>query len=321
MKRYIFVRNASLSVIVILLLLTMGVASTLAEDQKPAAATPAPATAAPAPATEAAAPAAPAEDKPTGSLSISGLSKYVWRGYENTKNSVVVQPSLTVGYKGFSANIWGNLDTKPYSTTNASYSSTWTETDITLSYTKTFGILNAGVGYIYYGLGAPNAGAQKPLDSQEVFVTLGLNTLLSPTLTAYKEVDHYHQYYFLLGISHTFEFNKTVSLQLSASASYLLSDYADATLYNVNSSYGGYPKFNDNYQATNDKFSNFHDGVLTASLPISVAKYLTVAPTISYSFPLSDDAKNEIKARGKLTNPADNDSSYLYGGLTVTLSF
>ena len=128
MNRYIFVRNAFLSVIVTLLLLTVGLTSIAAEDQKPAAA-------APAPATEAPAPAAPAEDKPTGSLSISGLSKYVWRGYENTKNSVVVQPSLTVGYKGFSANIWGNIDTKPYSTTDASYSSAWTETDLTLSYT------------------------------------------------------------------------------------------------------------------------------------------------------------------------------------------
>jgi len=238
------------------------------------------------------------------------LSKYVWRGYENTKDSIVVQPSLTVGYKGFSANVWGNLDTRPYSTTSASYSSAWTETDLTLSYTKTFGILNAGVGYIYYGLGAPNAGAAKPLDSEEVFITLGLNTLLTPTLTAYKEIDHYHQYYFLLGISHTIEFNKIVSLQLGASASYLLSDDAST-----------YPQYNDNYQPTGNKFSNFHDGVLTASLPINVAKYLTVAPTVSYSFPLSNDAKDEIKARGKLANLADNDSSFVYGGLTVTLSF
>jgi hypothetical protein len=303
MKRYIFVRKAFLTVAVTLLYLMIGITLVLAEDQKSAAAIPTPAT-------EAAAPAAPAEDKPTGSLSVSGLSKYVWRGYENTKDSIVIQPSLTVGYKGFSANVWGDLDTRPYSTTSASYSSAWTETDLTLSYTKTLGILNAGVGYIYYGLGAPNAGAVKPLDSEEVFITLGLNTLLTPTLTAYKEIDHYHQYYFLLGISHTFEFNKIISLQLGASASYLLSDDAST-----------YPKYNDNYQPTGDKFSNFHDGVLTASLPISVAKYLTVAPTLSYSFPLSDDAKDEIKARGKLTNPADNDSSFLYGGLTVTLSF
>jgi hypothetical protein len=314
MKRCIVVKNVFLMMFATLILWTVGVTSILAEEQKPAAATSAPPATAPAPVTA-------AEDKPTGSLSISGLSKYVWRGYENTKNSIVVQPSLTIGYKGFSASVWGNIDSAPYSTTNASYSSTWTETDLTLSYTKTFGILNAGLGYIYYGLQAPNAGTVKPLDAQEIFVTLGLNTLLTPTLTVYKEIDHYHQYYFLLGISHTFELSKTVSLQLSASASYLISDYADATLYAVNASYGGYPKFNDNYQATNDKFSNFHDGVLTASLPISVAKYLTVAPTVSYSFPLSDDAKNEIKARGKLANVADNDSSYLYGGLTVTLSF
>jgi hypothetical protein len=314
MKRCIVVKNILLTMLATLLLWTVGVTSILAEEQKPAAATSAPAATAPAPVSA-------AEDKPTGSLSISGLSKYVWRGYENTKNSIVVQPSLTIGYKGFSANVWGNIDSAPYSTTNASYSSTWMETDLTLSYTKTFGILNAGLGYIYYGLQAPNAGAVKPLDAQEIFVTLGLNTLLTPTLTVYKEIDHYHQYYFLLGISHTFELSKTVSLQLSASASYLISDYADATLYAVNASYGGYPKFNDNYQATNDKFSNFHDGVLTASLPISVAKYLTVAPTVSYSFPLSSDAKNEIKARGKLANVADNDSSYLYGGLTFTLSF
>lgn len=266
-------------------------------------------------------PAPAEEEKPTGELSVSGLTAYIWRGYENTRNSVVIQPSLTVGYKGFSANIWGNLDTQPYSQTNVTNSSTWTETDYTLSYTKTIGIVNAGVGYIYYGLGAANAGAAKPLDSQEVYVTIGLNTLLSPTLTAYKEVDHYHQYYFLLGVSHTVEFNKTVSLKLGASASYLLSDYADATQYNINASSGGYPKFNDSYQATNDKFSNFHDGVVTVSLPINLVKYITVAPTVSYSFPLSGDANNEIKARGKKANPADNDSSFVYGGLTFDILF
>ena len=266
-------------------------------------------------------PAPAEEEKPTGELSVSGLTAYIWRGYENTRNSIVIQPSLTVGYKGFSANIWGNLDTQPYSQTNVTNSSAWTETDYTLSYTKTIGIVNAGVGYIYYGLGAANAGAAKPLDSQEVYVTVGLNTLLSPTLTVYKEIDHYHQYYFLLGVSHTVELNKTVSLKLGASASYLLSDYADATQYSINASLGGYPKFNDSYQATHDKFSNFHDGVVTVSLPINLVKYITVAPTVSYSFPLSGDANNEIKARGKKANPADNDSSFVYGGLTFDILF
>lgn len=266
-------------------------------------------------------PAKAEEEKPTAEISVSALSKYVWRGYETTRNSIVVQPSATVAYKGFSVNLWSNLDTKPYSQTDVNYSSTWTETDLTLAYNKTFGILNAGVGYIYYGLGAANPGGTKPPDSQEVFVTLGLNTLLTPTLTVYKEVDHYRQWYFLLGVSHAFEFNKIVSLKLAASASYLKSEYADAALYNAGGGYGGYPKFTDSYAATDDKFDSFHDGTLTASLPISVAKYITVAPTISYVFPLSNDAKNEMKARAKQSNLADNDSTYLYGGLTLTLSF
>lgn len=277
-------------VLTMLLIFTLAPPSFAQEEKPPAA--PAPAAAAPA-----------AEDKPTVDFTTYALSKYVWRGYENTRNSIVIQPSITVGYKGFSANLWGNLDTKPYSTADISYSSTWTETDLTLCYSKAFGIVNAGVGYIYYGLGAANPGGIKPPDSQEVFAAIGLSTLLNPTLTVYKEVDHYKQWYALLGISHTFELNKTFSLKLAASASYLKSDYADAALYNAGGGYGGYPKFNDRYQATNDKFDNFHDGLVSAALPVAVAKHITVTPMVAYTFPLSNDAKNEMKARGKKGKP------------------
>ena len=261
------------------------------------------------------------EEKPTFDFTTYALSKYVWRGYENTRNSVVIQPSMTVGYKGFSFNLWGNLDSKPYATTDVSYSSTWTETDLTLAYSKTFGVVNAGIGYIYYGLGAANPGGVKPPDSQELYVTATLNTHLSPTLTVYKEVDRYKQWYILLGISHAIEINKMVSLKLAASASYLQSDYADAALYNAGGSYGGYPKFTDQFLATDDKFSNFHDGMISVSLPIAVANHFTVTPILSCSFALSDDAKNEIKARGKKGNPADNDSTNVFGGVGLTLAF
>ena len=131
---------------------------------------------------------------------------------------------MTMGYKGFSVNFWGNLDTKPYlaAAGDASYSNTWNETDLTLSYTKTLGLFNIGGGYIYYALGSLNKDAPKRADSQELFVTVGLNTLLSPTLTVYKEIDRYKQWYFLLGVSHAFELTQMVSLKLGATASYLL---------------------------------------------------------------------------------------------------
>jgi len=109
------------------------------------------------------------EEKPTADATVSVLSKYVWRGQELSRNSAVIQPSLTVGYKGFSVNVWGNLDTNPYSSGANSYSSTWTETDATISYSKTLGLFNLGGGYIYYGLGAPNKDAPDPPDSQEIF--------------------------------------------------------------------------------------------------------------------------------------------------------
>ena len=261
------------------------------------------------------------EEKPTVDFTTYALSKYIWRGYENTRNSIVIQPSMTVGYKGFSFNIWGTLDTKPYSTADINYSSTWTETDLTLAYTKTFGKVNAGIGYIYYGLGAANPGGIKPPDSQEVYATVGLNTVLNPTLTVYKEIDHYKQWYFLLGISHAIEINQIVSLKLAASAAYLKSGYADAALYNGGGGYGGYPKFTDQYSATNEKFDNFHDGLISVALPIAAAKYITVTPIVYYSFPLSNDAKNEIKARGKLANSAENDASNFFGGVGLTLAF
>ena len=256
--------------------------------------------------------AAPAEDKVTGEVDLSILSAYIWRGYEQTRNSVVVQPSATVSYKGFSVNIWGNLDTKPYSAANANYGAKYTETDYTVSYSKKFGILQVTPGYIYYALGAPFAGGAAPLDSQELFVTLGLDTILSPTLTVYKEIDHYHQWYFLLGASHTIEFNKMISLKLAASASYLIS--TDETTY---------AKFDSNALPTTDKYNNFHDGTVSASVTIAVYKTLSVTPTISYVFPLCNDAKYEMQGRGLqgAANPTDRSSSYLYGGVTFSFTF
>jgi hypothetical protein len=273
----------------------------------------------------AAAPAAAAEEKPTGDFTVAVLSQYFWRGYELSRNSVVIQPAMTIGYKGFSANLWGNLDTKPYfaGTGGTNYSNTWNETDFTLSYTKTLGLFNVGGGYIYYSLPSLNKDAPKRADAQELFATVSLNMLLSPTLTAYKEIGSYSQWYFLMGISHTFELNQMVSLKLGATASYLLSTYADAALFNAGAGYGGYPKFDGSALATNDKFNNFHDGTITVSLPIKATGNITVTPTVSYILPLSGDARNEMKGQGLKgsASPADRDSAFVVGGIMASFSF
>jgi hypothetical protein len=252
------------------------------------------------------------EEKPTGDFTTAALNQYVWRGYELSRNSIVIQPSMTIGYKGFSINLWGNLDTKPYSPAAASYTGTWNETDLTLSYTTTLGLFNVGGGYIYYSLAPLNKDAADRDDSEELFATVSLNTLLSPTLTIYKEIDHYRNMYFLLGVSHVVELNKMASLKLAATASYLLSTDAEK-----------YPKYDTNALATTDKFSNFHDGTVSASLPIKVSNYVTITPTLSYIFPLTGDAKDEMKGLGLKGTalPSERDSSFLVGGIMASFTF
>jgi len=72
-------------------------------------------------------------------------------------------------------------------------------------------------GYIYYALDGVD-------DTQEIFLPLGLDTFLSPSLTVYKDIDNAPSWYFFLGISHAFEITEKVSLELSGSISFLLSD-------------------------------------------------------------------------------------------------
>ena len=294
-------RNMKKTIIAVLLLLIIVLPVTIrAEEQKPAAPEEKPAE------------QTQEEDKVTGEVAASVLSAYIWRGQELTRNSVVIQPSMTASYKGFTANLWGNIDTKPYSGGDAQYSSNFTETDVTLSYSRKFGIVQAGIGYIYYGLAAAAPGGADLPDSQEIFVSLGLDTILAPTLTVYKEIDHYNQWYATLGISHTLALHEKIGLKLAATASYLLST-------NENT----YAKYDSNALATTDKYNNFHDGTVAISLPIAAYKTLSVIPTISYVFPLCDDAKYEMQARGLkgAANPSDKDSSYLYGGVVLSYTF
>jgi hypothetical protein len=268
---------------------------------------------------------APPEERPTGEFAVAAMSQYFWRGYELSRNSVVIQPSITMAFKGFSANLWGNMDIKPYASgaTDPNYANTWNETDFTVTYTKTIGPFNIGGGYIYYALGALNRDALKRADAQEFFATASLNTILSPTLSAYKEVGSYQNWYFTLGASHVIELSKMFSLKIEAMASYLLSTYADATRFNAGAGYGGYPKFDKNSVATNEKFNNFHDGKIALSLPIKATSNISLTPSIAWIFPLSDDARYEMKGQGLkgAASAADRDSSFLAGGITVSFAY
>ena len=239
--------------------------------------------------------AAEKEEGITGEVSMAVMSQYIWHGQELSRHSAVLQPSFTLNYKGFSANIWGNWDSDPY----FQGEDHWNETDYSLSYAGEYGLLTFGAGYCYYDM-------HGSVDSQEVFLTLGLNTLLAPTLTVYKEVEHDLYWYFLLNISHSFPLTEKLSLDLSASASYLSSNDAEA-----------YPEVDGDGNETGHQFDNFHDGTLTVSLPYAVMDSITITPTLSYSFPLCSEARREMD----YFSMTGKDHNFIYGGIIFAYSF
>jgi len=221
-----------------------------------------------------------AEDKPEADLTIGAYSQYIWRGWELSQDSVVLQPSMTVSYKGFAFNIWGNMDTNYYATDTGN----WNETDVTISYDGSAGKVGYGVGLIYYGL---EDGAE---DSQEVYASVSLDTLLAPTLTVYNDISNYQGWYATLGIGHSIPVAEGVSLDLGAQIGYLDDE---------------------------DTYNEFHDGLLSVSMSIPVGEYISVTPELYYSFALTSDSETVIKG----ASVDGDDDSFLYGGISTSFAF
>ena len=243
-------------------------------------------------------PAAAEASKPTAAVDMGVFSQYIWRGLELSHNSVVIQPSVTLGYEGFSLNVWGNMDTDQHIRGSEDSTSKYTETDFTLSYAKTLGPVKLTGGYIYYALaGTPQTGSQ---DTQELYVSATLDTILSPTLSIYRDIANTPAWYINLGISHSQPIYEKITLDLAASAGYYYSDDND------------FSEIND----PGSRYREFHNGLVTAGLTIPFGEYFSVKPLIGYSFPLSGKSDDFIKA----TSISDN-SSFFYGGVTLSMAF
>jgi uncharacterized protein (TIGR02001 family) len=233
------------------------------------------------------------EDRPELSADVAFLSQYIWRGVAYSKDSLVIQPSITAAFKGFALNLWGNLDTD-----NDAYDGAkWNETDMTVSYGHSFGIVGLEAGYIYYALDGVD-------DSKEFYLSAGVDVLLAPTLTVYREISWLQGWYINLGLSHSFELPYDMSLDLGASFAYLKSDNDNMVDYN------------DNNMPTTERYSGLHDGSLSVGLAIPFYKYFTITPSIAWAFPLSDSASNEMSALS-----LDGRSNHVFGGVTLSMAF
>lgn len=212
----------------------------------------------------------------SGGASVDVMSNYVWRGFK-LSNGIVVQPSVGVTYNGFGISLWANYDADL---------NEHNETDLTLNYSRGIGRFNIEAGYIYYALDAVD-------DTQEIYLSVGYDTLLNPSLTLYYDFDMGKGAFITASIGHDVDVADNMSLSLTASVSYNL----------------------DNEYSIGD-FSGFHNGEISASLSIPLSEYISVVPVMAYTFALSDDAKDAMRAVSD-----DGDTCLFYGGVKVALEF
>jgi hypothetical protein len=240
--------------------------------------------------------------KPTASLYVDFLNQYIWRGYalSDAQKGMVIQPSVTVSYLGFSLNVWGNFDTDDRNPVGPEFGPAWNETDITLSYTRELvKNLNGTLGMIYYAL-------DKVDDSLEVYAGLSYSfPWLTVGLTGYREISHYPGWWLQLDLSKNIKL-PCYGMSIDLGSTFFYQDSDDSLFY------PDPPKFNPLGRA----YSNFHAGIVSAALNIPLGKYVTVSPKVGYSFPLSGGADDEIEFVSW-----DHDSSHVFGGLRITASF
>ncbi len=235
------------------------------------------------------------EAKPSFVGAVTVANKYLWRGYELSRDSLVIQPTVTLGYQGVEVGLWGNLDTKDRYT--GIDRANWNETDLTVSYARELGPVKLTGGYIYYSLDGTE-------DSQELFLRVTGDFLLSPTFTVYREIAHYPGWYLNLGVLHSVKLGREITLDLAASAGYQISD-TDKIV-----------KYNEALLPTTDKYRALHDGLISVGLTVPLGKILTLKPMVGYSLALSQEAQRRIKGTG-----LSGKENFFFGGLSLTATF
>lgn len=206
-------------------------------------------------------------------------SAYVWRGLTFT-DGAVFQPAVTAAHdSGFSVNVWGNLDIDDVNGLSGDFQ----EVDLTLSYGfPSDSSFSAEVGLIEYLF--PNGVGD---GTREIYVSLGWDVTLSPSITLYYDVDEVEDFYGNFGLSWSNDISDTASYELALSAGYAGEDFARF--------YGGTD-------------SGFFDGIVSFSLSFAPQENLSISPFIAFVENLDSDVL------------VDQEVDF-HGGVAISVSF
>lgn len=233
-------------------------------------------------------PAARAEDDVTFGVAADFFSKYIWRG-QNVVDDWVMQPSASVGYKGFTGSIWGNVDMTGEVVGDWEFN----EIDYAVDYSAAIPgqeMLGFSVGLIYYDF--PNTTFDA---TSEVYGGLSADLFLSPAVTWFYDFDEADGSYIQFSLGHTIE--KVASW---GEESYCDVEFGASVAYATDG-------YNDFYFGVDDGALN--DLTLSVGMPFNLGS-LTIKPSIAYSMMIDDD----IRAA---TDKSDN----FWGGVGLAYSF
>ena len=212
----------------------------------------------------------------SASASSAYVSKYVWRGFL-VDDDPAVQSDFSFGLKGFTAGIWSSL---PAADDDGVFIN---EVDYYLDYTFGISLLSVSAGHTRYDF--PAAGGN--VHSQEYYLGVSLDTVLSPSLVFYKDYGDEADgggdgLYVQVGISETLSLSDSLSVDISGTYGYNDKLFISGTGSDIGVGIG---------------------------LSMSINEKLTLAPAINYSMPMGD-----------LKDVSDgNQESELSAGITVSL--
>jgi hypothetical protein len=248
-------------------------------------------------------------EKPQWNLGADILSQYVWRGIALSRNSMVLQPSLTGTYKGFAVNVWNNFDMRelnPYSLNRPNSKQTrWNETDLTFSYTReVISNLTLTGGLIFYILSEANS----PYNSLEIY---GGADYKLPWFNfgfgVYREINHFPGTYLQWYVHRAIDIPLLKGMNLDLFASWSAEFSNDKAAYPVYDAAGN---------LENKFYQSLSAGYLAAALNIPLGKYLVVAPKIQYWYALGGQSTGTLSGLSW-----DGQHNHILGGVNLTLNF
>lgn len=243
-----------------------------------------------------------AEDEGLGiDVTADFYSKYVWRGML-INDDYAFQPgvSTTLGTDvgDFTFGVWGSMDMTDY--TGGGQQGEFIEVDYYLDYTVALNdTVSASFGYIYYDFPQTEDEGAGLGNTSEIYMGLSLDTILSPSVTWYMDVDNYNEASYIAGsVGHTFEGafslaeDMPVDIELGAGVGY------------------GNSTYNNGYFGVDD--GGITDASFSIALPFEVGG-LSVVPSFNWTSVVDGD----LRDKGGFASEDDQ----FFTGISLGMSF